>query len=340
MDKPQNKKDKLSAKEQIKTAVIYIKPRLKNLKVHRKRLVIINSVAAVLTLLILFLLIKSYYNSEITILPDYGNKNTSLNQLGSLEALTGINLENSTPTEVYETLIKSESVLAPVIYSKYKTDKFKDSVNLITYFDFSASGDSPEIVQRKTFLKAYKLLSKDKIETNLDRLTKILTFTVSMPEPELSAEVANNIAKSLDNYVRTKRKSYASEQRKYIEKRLMQVKDSLSIAENTLETFREQNRIVAQSPALLLQQGRLTRNVDILQSVFIELNKQLEIARIDEIKDTPIVNIEEYAKDPVQKAGPHRAIIFIVVMFLSLVVTSLYYFYQPEIEEYKGIIKG
>jgi uncharacterized protein involved in exopolysaccharide biosynthesis len=340
MDNSQNKKEKLSAKEQVKAAVLYIKPRLENLKANRKKFIIINSVVAVLTLLILFILVSSYYESKITILPDYGNKNTSLSQFSDLASLAGFKVDESSPTEVYENLIHSESVLGPVIYSEYKTEKFKDPVNLITYFGYKAKSDSPEMEQREIFLKAYKLLSKSKVKTDIDRLTKILTFTVSMPEPELSAEVANNVAKSLDNYVRTKRKSYASEQRKYIEKRLMQVKDSLTVAENTLKNFREQNRIVAQSPSLLLQQGRLTRNVEILQGVYVELNKQLEIARIDEIKDTPIVNVEEYAKDPVKKAGPHRAIIFVVVVFLSLICTALFYFYQPEIKEYKGILKS
>lgn len=341
MDKNPNKKESLSAKEQVRLAILYLKPRLANLKANRKKFILINSIVAVVTLLILFLLISSYYESKITILPDYGNKNTSLSQLNNLEVLAGVSLEEGTPTEVYANLLHSESVLAPVIYAKYKTDEFKDSVDLITYFGFNgSSSDSPELNKRKTFLKTYKLLSKGKVQTDLDRLTKILTLTVTMPESELSAQVANNIARSLDNYVRTKRKSYASEQRKYIEKRLLQVKDSLSISENALKNFREENRIVAQSPALLLQQDRLTRNVQILQNVYIELNKQLEIARIDEIKNTPIVNVEEYAKDPVQKAGPHRAVIFVVIVFLSLLITALYYFYKPEIAEYRGMIKG
>ena len=135
------------------------------------------------------------------------------------------------------------------------------------------------------------------------------------------------------------RKSYASEQRFYIEKRLAQVKDSLSIAENKLKNFREENRLVA-SPALLLEQGRLLRNVDILQTVYIELNKQLEIAKIDEIKETPVLNVKELAKDPIIKAGPKRAIIFVIIMFTSLLLSALYFMFRDEIKKYYGIMKG
>ncbi len=48
------------------------------------------------------------------------------------------------------------------------------------------------------------------------------------------------------------------------------------------------------------------RNVEILQTVYVELTKQLEIAKIDEIKDAPVLNVKEFAKSPVKKAGPRR----------------------------------
>ena len=89
-----------------------------------------------------------------------------------------------------------------------------------------------------------------------------------MPEGQLSADVANKLAQSLDLYVRTQRKSYATEQSFYLEKRTSQIKDSLVIAEDKLKNFREQNRITAQSPNLLLEQGRLMRNVEILANSF------------------------------------------------------------------------
>ncbi len=58
-------------------------------------------------------------------------------------------------------------------------------------------------------------------------MTKILNVTVTMPEAQLSADVANKLVESLDLYIRTQRKSYATEQSYYIEKRTEQIKDSL-----------------------------------------------------------------------------------------------------------------
>jgi uncharacterized protein involved in exopolysaccharide biosynthesis len=336
----QPKKQKLSAEEEFRRTVNSARPHFKKLKENVRNFLWINLSVAVLALLLLFLIIPPYYESTVTVLPEYGNKNTNLGQLSDLAALAGVKVGEGAPTEIYQVLVKSESVLQPVIYKKYLTDEFKDSVDLIQYFEIKPDSDlPPNLRQRKMFIKAYKKLCEDYLSTDLDRLTKVLDIKVTMPESDLSALVANNIVESLDNYIRTKRKSYASEQRFYIEKRLMQVKDSLSAAENKLKNFREENRLVA-SPALLMEQGRLLRNVNIMQAVYIELNKQLEIAKIDEIKETPVLNVKELAKDPIIKAGPKRGIIFVIVMLTSILLSALYYMFHDELKKYYGIVSG
>ncbi len=334
------KKPKLSAEEEFRKTVDAARPHFKRLIENRKKFLWINLSVAILTLVILFFIVSPYYESDVTILPEYGNKNNSLGQIGDLAALAGVKVGEGAPTEIYQVLITSESVLEPVIYKKYSTEEYKDSVNLIQYFEIKPDNSlSPGLRKRKMFLKAYKKLCEGNITTDLDRITKVLDVKVTMPESDLSALVANNIVESLDYYIRTKRKSYASEQRFYIEKRLLQVKDSLSSAENKLKNFREENRLVA-SPALLLEQARLLRNVDIMQAVYIELNKQLEIAKIDEIKETPVLNVKELAKDPIIKAGPKRGIIFVIIMFTSILLSGLFFMFRDELRKYYGIVRG
>jgi len=105
---------------------------------------------------------------------------------------------------------------------------------------------------------------------------KILTVMVEMPESMLSADVANALVASLDKYVRTQRKSFATVNKENILlSRVMQIKDTLTLCEDALKIFREKNRQVAQSPELLLEQNRLVRNVEIQQTIYIELNKAI-----------------------------------------------------------------
>ena len=72
----------------------------------------------------------------------------------------------SAPTEIYQNLISSETVLQNVIYAKYKTKEFSDSVNLIKYFEMDETDDNPAIQKRKNFLKLYEIFTK---KQNLNR---------------------------------------------------------------------------------------------------------------------------------------------------------------------------
>lgn len=332
----------ISTEERIIEKIEKYRPIFKRIWEARKKLLIINFAVIVLTLVYLLIIVKPYFDSSITILPDYGSKLTSLGQLSELAAMAGVNLGgDAIPTEIYQNLIQSETIFEKVIFSKYMTKEFKDSVNLIQYFKMDLDDELPYKLRiRKAFLKLYKELTKNYVSFNIDRTTRALTVTVRMPESKLSASVVNKISESLDQYVRTQRKSYASEQRFYLEKRIFQIKDSLTIAENTLKSFREQNRVIIQSPQLILREARLIRSIEIMQTVFIELTKQLEIAKIDEIKDTPVLNIKEIAQDPIIKTGPSRLINLLTIILVSLILSTFYYGSGIRIKSYLEILKN
>lgn len=339
-DKDLEPEDTRTFEEKFKDLVEKLKPFFNKLWSNRKKIVIINSVVLIISLAYLLFLTKPYFQSTVTILPEYGSKSNMLSQLSGLASLAGVKVGDSAPTELYQNIITSETVLQNVVYAKYKTSEYPDSVNLIKYFEILVDDNDPVLKKRKEFLLIYESLLQNRIATNVDRMTKILNVTVTMPEAQLSADVANNLVKALDLYIRTQRKSYATEQSFYIEKRTQQVKDSLSFAEDKLKTFREQNRITSQSPNLLLEQGRLLRNIEILQTVFIELTKQLEIAKIDQIKDAPVLNVKEFAKSPVKKAGPRRASTLITFMFLSLLISSIYFLFKDAFLKYFKLLKS
>ena len=322
--------------------VIKIKPYLQILWKRKWKLAIFNGSVLVLAVLYLLFLTKPYYHSSVTILPNYGNKSSEmLGQLSALASLAGVNVGSADPTQIYESLLKSESVLSPVIFTKYQTEKFEKPVNLIEYLEIKQDKSlNDSLQQRKMFLQVYTALSKGVISTDVDRMTKILTVTVQMPESKLSADVANNIAKSLDKYIRTQRKSFASAQREYLTTRVKQVKDTLNLFEERLKNFREQNRMIAQSPELQLEQARLMRNVEIQQTIYGELVKQLELVKLEEVRDTPVVNVEEYAKEPIIKAGPKRATTLIIIMFFTVSLSFFYYASKDNVKKFLKRVKA
>jgi uncharacterized protein involved in exopolysaccharide biosynthesis len=308
------------------------KPYLLRLWEHRKYFLIFNFLSLVIVLLWLIVLYKPSFESEIVILPEFNSSPVqtggSLLQLSNMLGLSG----GGASTEMYENLIKSEPILANVIYSRYYSYELHDTIDLPILFKMKSNPKLPQRQQtRDIFLRSMKIVKKS-ITTDLDIATKILTIKVQMPESQLSADVANNIILSLDYYLNTKRKSIASNQLFYIEKRMLQVKDSLNLMEERFKVFRTENISIDRSPDLLLKQNRLLRTIEILQTIYVELTKQFEIIKLDEIRETPVLNVREIAKDPVEKANPYRRLKFCVAMFLSLAISSMYFIFMPEIK--------
>ena len=124
-------------------------------------------------------------------LPDYGNNGNMLGGLSGLAAIAGINVGEGAPTEIYNNLLYSESVLAPVIYNKYSTAEYRDPVDLIKYFEIEpkyVSNDSPDsLIRRDEFLQMIDKLNGSIVNSSVDRLTSILTISVRTEEPKLSA---------------------------------------------------------------------------------------------------------------------------------------------------------
>ncbi len=90
----------------------------------------------------------------------------------------------------------------------------------------------------------------------------------------------------------------------------------------------------------MLEQSRLLRNVEILQTVYVELMKQMEIVKIDEIKDTPILNVKELAREPIKKSGPPRSIIFLTIIISAFFLSFLYFSYQKPISKFIDDIRS
>ncbi len=150
-----------------------------------------------------------------------------------------------------------------------------------------------------------------------------------MREPSLAAEVLNTVIAETDKFMRLKKTTNASEQLKWIEERLTQVEAELRNAEDALKNFRERNRRVADSPQLLLEQERFMRDVQVKSTVFIELKRQAELAKIEEIKNITIVNVLDEARAPVKKERPKRAIITGTVFILAFLLISTFFILWP-----------
>jgi uncharacterized protein involved in exopolysaccharide biosynthesis len=304
---------------------------------NRKRILLIAFAVAAVTLGINFL-IPVYYKATATLLPETeGSKTSALGQLAGVAQLAGVSIPGTEVARLYPTIVTSETVLKAVIERKFSTRRSQDSVNLVQYFDFREG--SPEKDMDAT-LKLMRVL----LVASTDTKTSVVSLSLEMPEPQLAADVLNAVVQELDRFMRSKRVTSASEQVRWTDVRIKQVQQELRAAEETLKDFRERNRRVSDSPDLLLQQQRLLRNVEVGSAVFIELKKQYELAKLEEIKNTTIVSVLDAARVPVKKDGPHRATNTAIMFLLAIAGLSSYYVgnhrYGPRVREFWAHMKA
>ncbi len=300
----------------------------------KKFIILVTLITTVVFIGLTFLMTPTYLSSTV-ILPDMGKD--KLGPLGDLASLAGINIGGEViMVKLYPDIIQSEAVLTPVIEKKYKSKFYDQPVNLIEYFEIDK--ETPRRTQEVILERMRKLL---KIE--MSQKTGLLTYSIETKDAQVSADILNTITAELNNFLLTKKATNAGEQRKWIDQRLKEVKLDLSSAENVLKEFREKNRRVTDSPQLLLEQERLMRNVIVQSTIYSTLIQQYEMAKIEELKYVPIINVLDEAKPAAEKNSPKRRL-FVTIGFLLSFFGAVGYVivknkFSSEVEKYLKIFK-
>jgi uncharacterized protein involved in exopolysaccharide biosynthesis len=286
-------------------------------EVWAKRIPVALFVAAATVLSIVYVLLApSMYMAETSILPELDkNKLLGVAGMADLASVTGLAVGDAPVSKLYPMIIKSNRILGQVISTQYRVSARRDSIDLIRLWEIEGRTEEEKLEY------ALRRLRRRTSVVFVNRLGT-LVLTVEMEEPALAAAVANRITKELDLYTRTKRKTSVTAQREFIEQRLQEVDQALRNAENALRSFREKNRRVMDSPQLLLEQGRLERDLQINSTIFIELKKQVEIAKIEEIKNIPLINVLDEASEPFERSWPKRTQFVTLTFLLSLLLAT------------------
>ena len=207
----------------------------------------------------------------------------------------------------YIQLFQSRELLTRLAQSRYpnpRTDAPNDSASLIDILRIKK--DDPRLKMEI----AIKRLGKA-IQAGFEVKTNLVSLTVDMQWPELAAQVANRVVEEVSKFNRETRVSRAKSKRVFLESRHDSAQMMLRVAEERQRFFYEQNRGFITSPSLKADEGRIKREVDLASDLFLNLQQQLELARLDEINDAALITVIDKAIPPRKAQWPrYGALLF------------------------------
>ena len=142
------------------------------------------------------------------------------------------------------------------------------------------------------------------ISISSSRKTPIITIYANTFEPKLAVSMVSVIIEELNKLLTVYSEDRIKDKIKFIEIRIKQVGVELKKNEETLKKFREQNRNINASPGLLIEQGRIIRDVDVQTEIFTTLKTELELAKIEQVEENSIVLVLDNPELPLYKISP------------------------------------
>lgn len=291
-------------------------------------MVVVATVACIILGLAASVIIPPVYRSKASFIANSSSTSKLQGALGGSSGLGGIISQlggsvGGDPSEspnFYVHLLSSRELLTRLLESKFpnpRTDAPNDSATLLSILRIKTSDP-----QRRLELGVKQM--SDAMTTGMDSKTNLVWFSVDARSAELSAEVANKLIDLVSSFDREIRVFRAKSLRLFLQMRSDSAQTALRQAEANQRMFYEKNRgFIGGSPGLKFEEQRITRHVDLASDLYVSLDRQLEVARIDEINNAALITVIDSAVVPRKALWPRYWVTLLSASAVGLLIGLL-----------------
>lgn len=332
----------------------------KRIWAYRATLIVISGLFLLLGIMVAVMSEKEF-KAYSTFIPQAGDANRMGGNLSGLASLAGINLGgisagSDIPPTLYPKIVSSVNFKKELLQAEIQTEG-GERVSYAQYYEEIFQPGALSNIKRYTIglpgeiLKLRKgtsavspvdsgdnsliMVSEEEMK-HFDRLDKQITIqhnerqgTVelgfNMPEPLMAAQMAKFAEALLQKEVIAYKIQNAREQLKFTEERYMEKKNEFQTIQNQLASFRDRNQNISSAIALN-QLNRMEADYNFSFTIYTELAKQLEQAKLQVSKDTPIFMIIEPVTLPTRRAAPNRPLIVIMFTLVGIMIAFTFVF--------------
>lgn len=267
------------------------------------------------------------YESYTVFIPQNQESNTS--SFSSVASLVGINLGSSfggdIPPSMYPQIGESPK------FKRLILDKIIDNTERLTLKDFLVKHHRLEnendlkttnIEMTELEESCFKILSNI-ISINVNQTDGFITINSIMPDAKYSAIVAKMAREILQNIIIENKIETARQNLIFSENQLKEKKLEFNEIQSKLAYFSDSNLNLVNS-FIINEKDKLKAQFDIISAVVTELSKQVEQAKLQVTKDTPVFSTIKEAIIPIQRTSPKRKQLVLIFGFIGFSIACIY----------------
>jgi len=249
------------------------------------------------------------------------NKMDNLGGLAGLASQFGVNIPKGTSADLsspslFSELLSSRTFAEKILKKKFYTKEFGKELSLLAIL---THGDNPPGVGRDPLVIDALSSLGNIIKFDQNQSSKFSVIKVTASEPVFAKELAEVTLAELEALNRFYKSEMVNKKISFISNRIASVENDLKSSEGRLKEFNERNRQIS-SPALQLEQDRLARDVEIQKGIYLTLKQQFELAKIEEVQETSIVQVLDNPQIPI---GPSNKNLKLNVLFAGILGIGL-----------------
>ena len=318
-----------------------------------RKLIILSAVIAAILGVVVALATPNTYTSGATFIPQTGGDVKTPSGLSGLASLAGINLSSMgggseiPPTlypqivtsvpyrmELMNSLVSKDSEQKLRKYLKENYIEHNGAIGLLKKYTIglprailkalrgsSEVADNVDIFQISEEDKELFELLSDKLTLALNEKEGFVTLGFSDKDKFVAAQVAERAKELLQERIIAFKNQSARELLDFTTKQYQENKTSYEALQDSIAIFKDQNLNISSS---LYQNrlDRLERELNIASSVVEQLASQVEQAKLQVNKDTPVFTIIEPVTVPFERSAPKRSLIVVIWTFLGVVLST------------------
>jgi tyrosine-protein kinase Etk/Wzc len=314
---------------------------LVNVLLRRRRVITRFAGGFVLLTLAYLLVAPRTYTVETSFVVDQAQSTAA-----GLAAQLGVDVGSVNPAQspaFYAALVTTPDVLQRLADTTFRTGSDSSPRSL---YDIWSIASGTVGARRDAVIKKLN----GTVSTTVAQKIGLVSIQVSTHDPHLSAGLATALLGAVNRFNLESRQSRARAERQFTDQQLVNARVQLRAVEDTEQTFLEQNRQPVLPPNLAFKRARIERQIEVLQQKYLSLATAYQRARIDEVRDTPVITVIQPAVVP-EHADPRRLLqrmilmLFlgagtgIIVAFVGEAFAHVQVSQDPEMREMTGLMR-